>query len=326
MSTELAQNDTDSEISVLPASRPTAPLALGQLLQHAEAMSSAKELAEVMCASELVPQLYRGKPGNGTVAILYGAELGLNPIQSLQQIFVVHGMPAVYARTMVALLKSHGYLIRCTESTDESVTVWGQDPRSGVEEVSTWTLARARKAGYTSNKKYETDPQGMLYAKAATEVCRKLAPEVLLGIAYSREELELDEFADGQQPKRVQSARGTGGLAAALGVGQGEPKVIEHEQKPAAAETTADAAPPTNATNRKMHALFREAGLDNDRRTERLTVVSRIIRRDIASGSEMSEAEAESVISTLQELKDAEVLRESVERLLAEAADNNEKG
>ena len=75
-----------------------------------------------------------------------------------------------------------------------------------------------------------------------------------------------------------------------------------------------------------MHALFREAGLDNDRRTERLTVVSRIIRRDIASGSEMSEAEAESVISTLQELKDAEVLRESVERLLAEAADNNEKG
>ena len=29
---------------------------------------------------------------------------------------------------------------------------------------------RARRAGYTNNKKYETDPQSMLYARAAADV------------------------------------------------------------------------------------------------------------------------------------------------------------
>ncbi|MBM4494775.1 hypothetical protein GS436_21025 [Rhodococcus hoagii] len=120
------------------------------------------------------------------------AELGLNPIQSLQQIFVVQGKPAIYARTMVALLKTRGYLIETIESTDTSVTVRGTDPQTGIVEESTWTIDRAKKAGYTSNKKYDTDPHGDAVREGATEVARKIAPDVLLGIAHSREELELD--------------------------------------------------------------------------------------------------------------------------------------
>ena len=160
-----------------------------------------------MCASELVPVTYRGKPNNGAAAILYGAELGLNPIQSLQQIFVVHGSPAIYARTMVALVKAKAYKIWTESSTDDSVTVTGQAP-DGTTETSTWDIPRAEKAGYTSNKKYQTDPQAMLYAKAATEVCRKIAPEVLLGIDRSREELELEP-----QPVHVKSERVAGGVS-----------------------------------------------------------------------------------------------------------------
>jgi len=92
---------------------------------------------------------------------------------------------------MVALLKGKGYRFETVESTDESVTVRGTSP-SGEQETSTWTLDRAKKAGYTSNKKYQTDPQAMLYAKAASEVSRRLAPDVLLGIKYTAEDLELE--------------------------------------------------------------------------------------------------------------------------------------
>lgn len=164
---------------------------INELMRQAEAMSAAHKLATVLCNTQMVPQTFRGKPDDGAAAILYGAELGLKPQQALQQVFVVHGQPAIYARTMVGLLKGQGYKFETVESTDESVTVRGTAP-SGEQETSTWTIDRAKKAGYTSNKKYQTDPQAMLYAKAASEVSRRLAPDVLLGIKYAAEDLELE--------------------------------------------------------------------------------------------------------------------------------------
>jgi hypothetical protein len=164
---------------------------LSGLMRQAEAMDAAHKLATVLCNTQMVPQTFRGKPDDGAAAILYGAELGLKPQQALQQVFVIHGQPAIYARTMVALLKGKGYKFETVESSDESVTVRGVAP-SGEQESSTWTIDRAKKANYTSNKKYQTDPQAMLYAKAASEVSRRLAPDVLLGIKYTAEDLELE--------------------------------------------------------------------------------------------------------------------------------------
>jgi hypothetical protein len=193
--------------------------AIATLREHAEAMQVAYDLASRMCATSLVPERYRNKADDGTAAILYGAELGLNPIQSLQRIFVVHGTPSVEARTMVALLKQRGYRISTVSTADDAVTVEGVSP-GGQSETSTWTYERAERAGYTpqkdaatgkyktnakgnllGNEKYLTDPQAMLYAKAAAEVCRKLAPDVLLGMPYSREDLE------SETPRRVESER-----------------------------------------------------------------------------------------------------------------------
>lgn len=184
MNQEIATNST------IPTPEVT-DTGLNDLMRQAEAMSAAHKLATVLCNTQMVPQTFRGKPDDGAAAILYGAELGLKPQQALQQVFVVHGQPAIYARTMVALLKGKGYKFETVESTDESVTVRGTAP-SGEQETSTWTLDRAKKAGYTSNKKYQTDPQAMLYAKAASEVSRRLAPDVLLGIKYAAEDLELE--------------------------------------------------------------------------------------------------------------------------------------
>lgn len=207
MTTELA-TVTNGHVPALPAPGTTAA-ALEMLRGHAEMMSAAHTLASAMVGTQMVPAIYRRRnkddmeaAENATAAILYGAEIGLNPIQSLQQVFPIHGQPAIYARTMVALLKARGYRFRTDESTDERVTVTGTSP-AGESETSTWDIARARRAGYTSNKKYETDPQAMLYAKACAEVCRKLAPDVLLGISHTREDLELEP----PEPVRVTSER-----------------------------------------------------------------------------------------------------------------------
>lgn len=190
-------------------------LAMLNLEQQAHAMQNALSIAQAMCATQMVPKAYFRKPEDGAAAIMYGAELGLNAMQSLQQIMVINGKPGIETRTAVALLKGHGYDIRTVSTSDESVTVEGTGPL-GEHEESTWDIARATKAGYTSNKLYQTIPQQMLYAKAAMEVARKIAPHVLSGIAYSTDELRLEEQPLKATAKRMDSRRGAGAVMAAL--------------------------------------------------------------------------------------------------------------
>jgi len=184
MSNELAHIENNTT----PA---TSDDGLELLVKQAKAMDAAHQLATALCNTSMVPTTFRGKPDDGAAAILYGAELGLKPQQALQQVFVIHGQPAIYARTMAGLLKAKGYRFQTVEDTPQAVTVHGVSPR-GEEETSTWTIERAKTAGYTGNKKYQSDPQAMLYAKALSEVCRKLAPDVLLGIKYTAEDLQLE--------------------------------------------------------------------------------------------------------------------------------------
>lgn len=200
---------------------------LDLLVKQAQAMDAAYKIGSALANTQMVPQTFRGKPDDATAAILYGAELGLKPTQALQQVFVVHGQPAIYARTMVGLLKAKGYVFETVESNDEAVTVRGTSPRGEVEQ-STWTIARAQKAGYTSNKKYQSDPQAMLYAKAASEVSRKLAPDVLLGIRYTAEDLELEprpvRATATRTDRPAPAAGGADGVRAALAAKKPEPE------------------------------------------------------------------------------------------------------
>lgn len=230
---------------------------LDLLTRQAEAMGAAHKLATVLANTQMVPQIYRGKPDDAAAAILYGAEVGLKPQQALQQVFVVHGQPAIYARTMVALLKAKGYRFETVESTDEAVTVRATSPRGEAEEA-TWTIERAKKAGYTSNKKYSTDPQAMLYSKAASEVSRKIAPDVLLGIRYSAEDLELE------QPVRATATRTDrrGGARAALSAAAQQAAQPEPQDTPVEVDEVTDAyttAIKEAATRADIQAIMTQA-------------------------------------------------------------------
>jgi hypothetical protein len=111
------------------------------------------------------PKAFQGNAGDATAAIMLGDELGLKPLAALRSIYIISGTPAMYARTMVALVMSHGHEVWTESSTDREVVVCGRRRGSEHVERSAWTIDRARKAGYTNNKKYESDPQAMLYAR-----------------------------------------------------------------------------------------------------------------------------------------------------------------
>jgi len=221
MTNDLATVD-ESSLDVLPPVQAPSLAARQMLAVHAEMMQTAYELASRMVTTSMVPARFRNKPEDATAAILYGLEVGLNPIQSLQRIIGINGMPSLEARTMVALVKARGYKVRTLEQSDDSVTVWGQD-LDGDEYTSTWTMARAVKAGYVpeinektgkfktnangklvGNEMYLTDPQAMLKAKAQAEVCRDMAPDVLIGISYTTEELQSERFDNRPAPTSQQ--------------------------------------------------------------------------------------------------------------------------
>ncbi|MFJ7748683.1 hypothetical protein ACIQXM_01855 [Arthrobacter sp. NPDC097144] len=167
------------------------------LLEWAQELDAAHRLGTALCGTEFVPASFRGKPDAAAAAILAGKSLGLDPMNSLSNIFVVQGRPAMYARTMVALVLSAGHDVRRTSATPEAVTILGR--RKGQQEWQefTWTIDRARQAGYLSNKKYNTDPIAMLTAKAQAEACRTIAPDVLTGVAaYSVEDVELEDLGE----------------------------------------------------------------------------------------------------------------------------------
>lgn len=295
--------DTTPPLTAILASQ-DAPAAVNQLMAHAQAMKTAYDLANAMCASELVPAIYRGKPDNGAAAILYGLELGLNPIQSLQQIFVVHGSPAIYARTMVALVKSKGHEVWTAETSDRSVTVRGRRRGEQNIEEATWSIERAKLAGFTSNKKYQTEPQAMLYAKAAAEVCRKMAPDVLLGIAHTREELELEGAR--QAPAATGGGtRGVAGVRARLGLDAPAPRATaadpsgEPRGEEASAEDGEDKPAPATEPQVKRIAIGLRERLGLTGRDEILDWLSAQLHRPVGSRKELTAEEASWLIEWL---------------------------
>jgi hypothetical protein len=202
--------------AALPApANPTA--AVVDLQAWAAELGAAYTIGQSLASTDFVPMSLKTQSGgrpkepqqvaeNVAACILAGKALGLDPMNSIQNIFVVHGRPAMYARTMAALVLAAGHEIRRTVSTEQRVVYIGR--RKGETEWTEveWTKERARKAGYTNNKKYDTDPIAMLTAKCQSEICRVIAPDVLTGIAAtSVEEVELDDLGEVTPPEGVRA-------------------------------------------------------------------------------------------------------------------------
>lgn len=258
---------------------------IGRAVQQ---MAGAAKLGEALAMTAFVPAAFRGKPDDAAAAIMYGAALGLDPMTSLRAVYVVSGTPGLYARQMVAVVISRGHKVWTVESTDQSVTVSGQRRGSDVVETVTWTYDRARKAGYTSNKKYDTDPQAMLWARAAGDVARRIAPDALAGLDYSVEELQvIDHVEDAPRPKRETTATLLG-----------SPKV---EAAPvAAAETVAVEVPMvTSQQLKKIGATMRDLGITE--KAHALSYIEQTLGLKIASRSELTRDEAGRLIDALDE-------------------------
>lgn len=269
---------------------PTGPMTEG-LDVWAARLADAAKIGTALCKTAFVPKDFQGKPEEAAAAILYGHSIGFDPMQSLQGIHVISGRPSLAARAMVALLISHGHEIWTSEKNDNSVTVHGRRRETGREYAETWDTARAEKAGYGKKEKYLTDPQAMLYARAASGVCRQMAPDVLAGLAYSQEEMDL--VTDRPVSPPATAARPTIRQAAAAVTTQAAVTVDTSTGEVLDGEVVEDAPGEAIATLEQLHDIARVLDCP---REQILAEISARIGRQLGSSKELTAAEAQSIL------------------------------
>lgn len=155
-------------------------------------MQEAMQLATLLSTSSMVPKSYAGKEGDTLVAMMMGNEIGLNPIQALQNIAVINGKPSIYGDALTALIQNHPKYGGMEESFDEATmtatcTVWRKD---GPKHTQTFSQADAATAGlWGKTGPWKQYPKRMLQMRARGFAVRGQFGDALAGL-ITREEAE----------------------------------------------------------------------------------------------------------------------------------------
>jgi len=159
-------------------------------------LSELWRVARRIAPTSFVPRELRGDPTAIMACILIGRELGLPPMMSLQHIMMLDGKPALSALAMRALVIARGHLVERVAGDREHCTMHGKRSDTGQEMTVTWTIEDAVATGITRGRdgpkaNWVHFPAAMLTARATSELCRMLFPDVLGGLAYTSDGGEL---------------------------------------------------------------------------------------------------------------------------------------
>ena len=144
--------------------------------------------AQKIANTPFVPSAFRGKPEAVFAAILYGDELGLGPMQSLNSIHVIEGKPSMSPELMRALVARAGHRLDVKLASNEKVVLWGKRADNDSEATVEWSMKDAQQAGLAGRGAWKTYPRAMLLARATSEICRMIFSDCIAGLSYTPEE------------------------------------------------------------------------------------------------------------------------------------------
>jgi hypothetical protein len=133
------------------------------------------------------------------VAMQAGAELGLSPMQSIQNVTVVGGKPKVNSKTALALCmaspawkdKEEGWF----KEDGDGYGYWFVAKRKGASDVKrSFTVKDAKRAKLWAGDNYQKYPQRMFVHRARSYALEDQFPDVLAGISII-EDWEEEEYS-----------------------------------------------------------------------------------------------------------------------------------
>lgn len=160
------------------------------------------QFANMAAKSALVPKDYQGRPENVMLAVQMGSEIGLSPMQALQNIAVVNGRPAVWGDAMPGLCKASAVCDDIEETLtgdgDAMVATCVARRRNAKPVIATFSVADAKRAGlWGKSGPWQQYPQRMLKMRARSWALRDAFPDVLKGLIAAEEAADIppDTFA-----------------------------------------------------------------------------------------------------------------------------------
>lgn len=188
MSTEISTNTT-----------PARGLAL-------QTMAEAMSFAQMVAKSDFAPKDFKGKPESCLLAIQHGSEIGLSPMQSLQNIACINGRPAIWGDAALAVAMASPvceYVRESIEGDGEQMVATCTAKRRGYETptVARFSVADAKKAGlWGKSGPWTQYPRRMLQLRARGFALRDAFPDVLKGLVTA------EEAQDYPQPEAAKPA------------------------------------------------------------------------------------------------------------------------
>jgi len=177
-----------------------------------QSLKEAQEFATMLSGSQMVPKSYQGKPADTLVAMMLGSELKLNPIQSLQNIAVINGRPALWGDSMQALVQAHHSFGGMTESFDDAsmtatCTVWRKGGDKHTVHFSQSDASTAKLWGKTGP--WTQYPKRMLQLRARGFALRDQFADALSGLISAEEarDMPIDITPDTQHQPKAEPSR-----------------------------------------------------------------------------------------------------------------------
>ena len=166
------------------------------IIKHGFAPTSLAEavtFSEMLAKSSMVPKNYQNKPEDVLVACQWGYELGLAPMQALQNIAVINGRPSVYGDAAMALVQASPHCEDISEAivgdgTSNPVAICTAKLKGRAPVVARFSVEDAKRAGLWGKPGPWTQyPKRMLQMRARGFALRDAFPDVLKGLVTIEE-------------------------------------------------------------------------------------------------------------------------------------------
>jgi hypothetical protein len=158
-------------------------------------LGEAMEFSKLLAQSSMVPTAYKGKPADILVAVQWGAELGLAPLQAMQNIALINGKPSVYGDAALGLVKASAVCADVEEFLEGEgqamVATCIATRKNCKPVVAKFSVADAKAAGlWNKSGPWSQYPKRMLQMRARGFALRDAFPDVLKGLITSEEAMD----------------------------------------------------------------------------------------------------------------------------------------
>lgn len=170
-----------------------------------QTFEQALTFSNYLADSDMVPKDFKGKPGNCLVAIQWGMEIGLKPLQAMQNIAVINGRPSLWGDAVIALVRSSPLCEYIIEEDDGRTATCRVKRRGEPEQSRSFSMDDAKAAGLLGKQGPWTQyPKRMRQMRARAFAVRDVFPDVLKGLPVAEEVMDTPSERHMGQVERVE--------------------------------------------------------------------------------------------------------------------------